>query len=976
MPQNTNPFLNALEENENIQGLLKSIIHDVFDEMYFALGKLNFLRWVDKNFPERIKKELVIEQFNEDDKKEHPKSLGFYAVGKNLIKLLNFNDRRSGSHELLHYATDGIFVGPTFPTFINEGITEYINRELEKINNNFEKRKYSSYQQNVAFVEFLHKIIGDSLIKAYFTGTSEQFKKEFSTYLSLDGAENLSTLTYFYAFLEEIHKYLYAEDEMKDEEKKEQQKKFIEKVAYPKLRECVKSIIVNSVRKKAYDLQYYREGKVDGLALKKDIIKTKEMAFEILGKTNIFGMEKKLDIESYEFEESIIRDTLEAVIQECGFNMTVAIEIASNATKRGTIQQNEYSIIGTPPTIDHEKINSMVNGENINEVALRLMQLRFTKNLNYMQDGIFNISTFLMDAALVLDKLGVEGVHRMVLLDSVILRFVPTNVDKEFVKEMIDRNERLYVELYKKQQEAIRNVTENKFVKINDNLFVEKRDNTFFLLRYDDIKGAFLEEILYPQDIDVKMRFSKEQKEKFGDSVRRITFEDRSKQQTNVYSLYFDEDFIKVGVNGKKLNVMYGINGLAESYLIDEAMHNLMSNILNKSYVTFLQDGENTIKGVQYTQDIDDSTRIINFRAFAEELKNAVSRLPTQYHEYVANSAISHLIERTYGEFEYDITQIRQLITRDKFLTSDINEYTKLELLKITEELNQRRREEVKERRKICSVYFSDAIAKERYYENGEKKQERASIRALNQKVKKFVLEDAMECIVEPLEVRSDEEHFSTIAGVRYANKRRALYRTAAAKTVNYTLFVDSIKKSLEVIPEEQKGRFLRRALDESIRIWYGEGEGYPGYEAFLDAREIEAEEIKYIISEHILNKQELELDLIREHEEALLVLCEQEEMACNKLLGIREPIGYEDQETKSTYDFLKLIHDGNMYPDDVKKVVIDLYKQEHEKRLGERRKMSTFASIALAGDRPPSPDDIKKATRILGVDKENELGE
>ena len=61
-------------------------------------------------------------------------------------------------------------------------MTEYLNREFEKINT--DKKVGYAYSQNVDFVELLHNVMGDSLIKAYLTGGSQAFEQEFSTYIT------------------------------------------------------------------------------------------------------------------------------------------------------------------------------------------------------------------------------------------------------------------------------------------------------------------------------------------------------------------------------------------------------------------------------------------------------------------------------------------------------------------------------------------------------------------------------------------------------------------------------------------------------------------------------------------------------------------------------------------------------------------------------------------------------------------------
>lgn len=200
-----NYFTRALDENQKIDEKFRSLMHDTFDGLYSAMGKKNFLRWVNSSkMSDRIK-ELVIEEFTKEDLEKHAKAVGYYTTGTNRERLREgFVNQNVASHETLHFFTDWYFTGKTFPTFINEGLTEYLTREFEKINVENENVRYS-YSQNVDFVELLHNIIGDSLIKAYLTGSSKAFSEEFSTYITEDGTINTMALDRFYDSLNRVH---------------------------------------------------------------------------------------------------------------------------------------------------------------------------------------------------------------------------------------------------------------------------------------------------------------------------------------------------------------------------------------------------------------------------------------------------------------------------------------------------------------------------------------------------------------------------------------------------------------------------------------------------------------------------------------------------------------------------------------------------------------------------------------------------
>lgn len=248
-----NYFTRALDENQRIDERFRKLMHDTFDGLYSAMGKKNFLRWINTGkISDRIK-ELVVEEFTKEDLEKHANWVGYYTCGTNRERFREgFSNQNVASHETLHFFTDWYFTGKTFPTFINEGLTEYLTREFEKLNVENENVRYA-YSQNVDFVEFLHNIIGDSLIKAYLTGSSKAFSEEFSTYITEDGTINTMALNRFYDSLERVHDVLHTHNNSKtveEQEKGEASKRDVIENDYPEIRKSVGYIVSNAIRKK------------------------------------------------------------------------------------------------------------------------------------------------------------------------------------------------------------------------------------------------------------------------------------------------------------------------------------------------------------------------------------------------------------------------------------------------------------------------------------------------------------------------------------------------------------------------------------------------------------------------------------------------------------------------------------------------------------------------------------------------------
>lgn len=525
-----NYFTRALDENQKIDERFRNLMHGTFDGLYSAMGKKNFLRWINtRKISDRIK-ELVVEEFTREDLEKNPQWAGYYTPGTNRERLkAGAINQNVASHETLHFFTDGHFIGETFPTFINEGLTEYLNREFEKLNTSNENVRYT-YSKNVDFVEFLHNIMGDSLIKAYLTGSSKAFSKEFSTYITEDGTINTVALDRFYDSLNRVHDVLYPNSNPKSNEeqkKSEASKRDVIENHYPEIRKSVGYIVSNAIRKKAHDLEYYKDGKLNIEDAISDINELTERTMDLLGKNETFGISRFSVKEKLELNESILKNTLTAVLQESHIPNDKIKDIIDNSIMNGsiTVQRNVTSM--RYPSVNREALLSAINTLSGENLVKDLLDKRLGNREAYIDNKQFNITSFLMDASLILDKMNIEPNVRTLFLDSAILRYLPQDVNRDLVKTMVDKHSKLYVALYQKQQDNKRNVVDSKFVKISDTKFIEKRDNKIFFLDYDEKTGAFSEQEMMGDYADQGMRFSKEVIDKFGGTVKRKTYIDR-----------------------------------------------------------------------------------------------------------------------------------------------------------------------------------------------------------------------------------------------------------------------------------------------------------------------------------------------------------------------------------------------------------------------------------------------------------------
>ncbi len=433
----------------------------------------------------------------------------------------------------------------------------------------------------------------------------------------------------------------------------------------------------------------------------------------------------------------------------------------------------------------------------------------------------------------------------------------------------------------------------------------------------------------------------------------------------------FNEDFSTVIVNGKPYEVMSSPEKLGDSFLIDDAMKPVLDGIKNNRYVSILNDGEEPAKDASYTWIVPDTrSRVINYSLFLEELRNNVASIPKELQKDIEKNVISSLIYRTYLIKPENMEELQTYIS-GLSLNSITDDKTANKLYSFTESLNQSRRSYVEQERKYTGVYFSNEDARKRWTESLKAKDERKKRAEFNQDVNAFVVTDSMACITEPLEVKTDEEHYSTMDGVKYLGKKRAQYRTAIAGKVDYDVFCDKLKDTLSSISEDKRAEFVTRVIDNSIDMWYGSGTGYPSDDRIFDERIELSNELGEILTDRINGNSEVDMKRVSEIEEQFLELSKEEETICQGILEKRNPTSFESVDVKKDYEIIKSIHELGVMPEETKKSIIQDLKAKSKTALDDKRRMDAFAKLALSGEHTPTAEDVKKASRVIDFYKD-----
>ena len=164
------PFESTIDNNK-ITNDFKQMAKECFANIYETLEKNNFKRWIHTRELSKDVEELIFDWMTEEDMENYPTWDGFAKKDSSEIRIRKQeNPKDTSIHELYHLVTRH---SKHFGIYINEGMTEYLKGMTSEKGPN-------AYMDNVKMVEFLHKMLGDSLIKAYLLGKDESFDKKFA----------------------------------------------------------------------------------------------------------------------------------------------------------------------------------------------------------------------------------------------------------------------------------------------------------------------------------------------------------------------------------------------------------------------------------------------------------------------------------------------------------------------------------------------------------------------------------------------------------------------------------------------------------------------------------------------------------------------------------------------------------------------------------------------------------------------------
>lgn len=716
-------FERIIDNNENIHSDLKEIMKDSFNHIYQMMGENNFRRWLyGNNFPKKVRN-VIIQHMSEEEEKEQSLGVeGFYRRKTNIVKVKKIT-RGVSIHELFHYLTDH---GNNFGVFIDEGLTEYLAAVA-----NDGKIEGTGYVENVDIVKYLHTMLGDRFIKAYLLGEKDSFNKNFSKVIQSD----VNEVQEFYKKLDQYHLSRYNENISQDKKKQINDEKDIA------IKEMFSKIVIGKISKKTKDLEFYKDGKFDVLSASQYIQTLINTTIPVL-ENNCVMMDS----------EKWIKETVTSCINSILGDSHLLIGVEKNEIEDKSaeffklfhldiIPHHQENIKTGPNSTYIKQIPSKIN-LNVTEPEIAdndMTSKIFEKKLENELDN-FKVLDFCDIVARISLRLNPSERELSALISEYSIKKFGNKVDIQFLDSFIKENLSKYKKIFTMEQERDFNTISSQYRKIDDNSYIEKRDNRYMYISIDENGKTHESELRnnYTYDSDDKysiqierifesqIKFPKERTEEDIDSV---FYRINNNGKTVLMSIKDEIESIELHGNLDKYKdyKICDIKDFKELELMKSLQESVKENIKNKKYLIIMDDDENPyeIEGVIYTNDIDSRSRNVDYKVLLQDLRKIQPIIQeSKFSDLMMNELIEEVLDKTFGTHKnkksdgkftrkehvqdaYD--KIKNLIFEKDVDYEQLEETTKV--------LNEERKKIVEENKHITVVSFSTPEAKVNYKE-------------------------------------------------------------------------------------------------------------------------------------------------------------------------------------------------------------------------------------------------------------------
>lgn len=703
-----NPGMDKLiNDNDKISDNFRELAKQCFGRIFYTLGEKNFKRWLDMKQIRTQVRELIIESMDQKEIEDAPITAGYYLPKRNRIALNNNQEKEvlkaANIHETFHLLSDG---RSEFGIFMDEGLTEYMKT--------LAFGKTTAYMQNVRTVAFLHKILGDSLIKSYLMGGKKGLDTKVLKMVNFDEKTSLSDITEFYGNLDKFHEYIWERDEnaafringaTPEVVERSNQRLKNARLEYEKSRPGIVSmytkIIVGRISEMSKNLEFYKNGTLD-LELASKQIK------QLVNSANITDFILPTDMTIIaEWKTQAMYLAAEQVLE----NSHVLVGYGENereARKKELIEKMVPPIIATKNQITMQSA-TIKNADILPEENANITSKLFEKILT----DDMSITQYIETVARITQHTGITDKKIEDVLNRYNIQYFGNLSNFRDINSLIISSIPKIQRLNSMQEERKRNTVTSEYKSIGDGRFIEKRDNQIFYVELEK-DGTFKE-----QEVNFLGKTI------FLNGGKRLDI-DCSKGLPN----------LEVRINNQivKLGETLSLQDMKDKELADAFSKDIKDSIRNGEYTEILKDADNPweIEGVSYSADIDRRSRKIDFHSYIQDLKSRLSVIPENQRDKVISETARMLLDITYKipsdyqqqtlseVYSETISVITSLVKSDDLIQEKQN-YKILE--DNSKKLQDIRSQMIDKNYSTAAIFFKDESAKEKFEKSQREKE-------------------------------------------------------------------------------------------------------------------------------------------------------------------------------------------------------------------------------------------------------------
>lgn len=791
----------VLEQNGKMSTEFKELTHQALDNIFNTLNSKNFLKWLSRSKLSDKIKELIVEEFlPEDYEKENV--TGYFRESENAIRLrldrnrqndkytLSDRERKVHEHELFHFMTND----NSFPTFFDEGLTEYMKYLVEG--------GPVSYYENVETIKYLHNLIGDSLIKVYLMADEKEIESMKTKIAKLAGFETEQKQRDFYDAFDKIHNKLHNKESADLNIDKD-----IELAS-----NALENMAANRIIQKLNNLEYYKDGKIDFIQIRNEASEL----IKSIPNFNLYSSRGRLSLEDLIIAET---DAITRIMEKALDSSTILIGLSPEAKKKTkeelmkafsfTVTSDDLTVTTIPGEIDLNNPIFKIPSSIKEKIDVGLHILNDAKEIPEFMEKLQTISS----------KLDFSEEMVELLLNTAILNNFGSSKGAKEILQAIKSNPKIQhlLEIRKQDEE---NIVTRKFVKIEEpkflygqDLYIEQRDNQLFITKISNNNNEMSSSQIFNEKSSVEA----------SDYGINIYEHDDFRGKFEIIAKDFDINRAyvqKKGIDNKKIII-------GPAYTIDEMIQDEIIRTILKSdiYISKADDGsfKPSVKA-SYSVPVDDRSYEMKFDKLVEDIRELSENFPILKEKHSVTTIVEKLLtsgivneenssnQEKYQEVQSMANLIGTISTQEKINTEVVYNLYK-DLNDILTAFNIKHKKYIEEKSKEAMVFFeSEEDSKEyfrqlrEYYEVQESQEKAKSRNEWFSKRIKMISEQSNY-------VSYDDSKYPVDIASNLKGLKPACVRQESDATIDY----DSIKKNIMELFETFEGENKEQILNATV---------------------------------------------------------------------------------------------------------------------------------------------------------------